>query len=439
LADANQDLDRATGDERSQIQSELAAHEAAMKKYDRQQGSDGQIAVLSAARYATLAGRLTAWNRQQSRLRLIEQAAQQALADARRFTDRHNALESQAKANAQNATDNAQDRTARLAGLKDRGAESQLLSIYDDRIQTEKRLAAVYQKWAAQVRLQHRILLHLMLQSLAWIFAILIGMVLGDGLVRRLMEYPVLDRRQRHTLRAVFELAIQVLGILCILFVIFGAPRQTPTILGLVTAAITIALQDFVVAFFGWFRLMGKRGIRVGDTVEINGVGGEVTEIGLMSTTLLETGPLAARGFPTGRRITFMNSFAIRGQYFNFSTTGQWMIDQFEVIIPASDQTHVLVEEILHAVEEETAANVGLAEQEWKRASYGDRLKELRASPSVNLRPSGGNFDVEVRYVTRAAEREETRNCLYRRVIDLLHRPDAETARGASPAATAGS
>jgi small-conductance mechanosensitive channel len=436
LADASQDLDRAAGDERSQIQSELAAHEATMKKYDRQQGSDGQVAVLSAARYGTLAGRLKAWNRQQSRLQLIQQAAQQALADAQRFTDRHNALESKANANAQSAAANAQDRTARLAGIKDRSAERQLLSIYDDRIQTEQRLAAVYQKWAAQVQLQHRILLHLMLQSLAWIFAILIGMVLGDGLVRRVMEYPVLDKRQRHTLRAVFELAIQALGILCILFVIFGAPQQTSTILGLATAAITIALQDFVVAFFGWFRLMGKRGMRVGDTVEINGVGGEVIEIGLMSTTLLETGPLAARGFPTGRRITFMNSFAIRGQYFNFSTTGQWMIDQFEVTIPASDRTHVLVEEILHAVENETAENVGLAEQEWKRASHGDRLKELRASPSVNLRPSGGNFDVEVRYVTRAADREETRNSLYRRVIDLLHRPDAETATDGAPSTT---
>jgi small-conductance mechanosensitive channel len=195
--------------------------------------------------------------------------------------------------------------------------------------------------------------------------------------------------------------------------------------LGLATAALTIALQDFVIAFFGWFVLMGKRGMRVGDTVEINGVGGEVTEIGLMSTTLLETGPLSTRGYPTGRRITFTNSFAIRGQYFNFSTAGQWMLDQFEVTIPAGDQAHVLVEEILKAVEEETAENALLAEQEWKRATRDDRLKEMRAQPSVNLRPSGpSNFEIAVRYVTRAAEREETRNRLYRRVIEILRRSD---------------
>jgi len=428
LTDASDDLERATGDQRSQIQSELAAHEAAMKKYDSQQDSDGQIAVLSAARYTTLAGRLGAWNRQRSRLKLIQQAEQQALADVRQFTDRHNTLESQANTGSPAPGAANQNQAAHLADIKDRSAERQLLNIYDDRIQTEQRLATVYQKWGTQVQLQHRILMHLMLQPVIWILVILIGMVCGDGVVRRVTEYHALDHRQRHTLRAVLALGVQVLGILCILFVIFGAPRQTSTILGLTTAALTIALQDFVVAFFGWFVLMSKRGMRVGDTVEINGVGGEVIDIGLMSTTLLETGPLASRGFPTGRRITFMNSFAIRGQYFNFSTTGQWMLDQFEVTVPVSDQTHVLVEEILHAVEEETAKDAKLAEQEWKRSTRAEGLKELRASPSVNIRPSGSNFDVEVRYVTRATEREGTRNRLYLRVIDLLHRPESAAA-----------
>jgi small-conductance mechanosensitive channel len=89
-----------------------------------------------------------------------------------------------------------------------------------------------------------------------------------------------------------------VVGWLLILLVVFGLPQQMPTILGLATAGITIVLQDFILAFFGWFVLMGKNGIRVGDRVEINGVGGEVAEIGLMNTTLLETGKLLTTDFP---------------------------------------------------------------------------------------------------------------------------------------------
>lgn len=437
LADANDDLDRATGDERSQVQAELTSHEADMKKYDSQQGSDGQIAVLAVGRYGTLAGRLGAWKRQSTRIQLLQTAQQQALADVRKLTDKHNALEAETNSKTKAGTGSIDNRVAKLAAIKDLSTERQLLGIYDDRIQTEQRIAEVYGKWARQVQLQHRILLHLILGSVAWLIVILICMALGHTVVARVMEYPKIDSRHRHTLRAVLELAIQILGILCILYVLFGAPQQTSTILGLTTAALTIALQDFVVAFFGWFVLMGSRGMRIGDIVEINGVGGEVTEIGLMSTTLLETGPLSERGYPTGRRITFMNSFAIRGQFFNFSTAGQWMLDHFNVSIPASDETHIVVEKILKSVEAETASDAHQAELEWRRSSKNERLRHLSAAPSVNLRPAGDNFDVEVRYVTRAADRIESRNSLYRRVIDLLHRPAAPIETVDAPASDA--
>lgn len=432
LADAQQDLARASGDKRAQIQGELNAHEASMRKYDEESRGDGQIAVLSAAHYGTLAARVRAWGNQRSRYELIQQARAQSLADVQRLTAQHNALE--AEANANNSDQGAsQDRNATLASLRDRASRRQLLSIYDDRIQTEQQLAGVYEKWSAQVLLQHRILLHLILQTAALIVVILIGMILGDALVRRLMSRPRLDRRQAQTLRMVLELTVQVVGALLILMIVFGTPHETPTILGLATAALTIALQDFIIAFLGWFVLVGKRGIRVGDWVEINGVGGEVTEVGLMRTTLLETGNLAAGGYPTGRRITFMNSFAIRGTYFNFSTAGQWMWDEFTVSLPATFDTQTTVERVLQTVNEETRESASIAEQEWKRGTRGEGLSNFRTDPAVNLRPSGAGVDIEIRYVTRAWERVETRNRLYRHILDLLHQPlpeaHAEAAR----------
>jgi small-conductance mechanosensitive channel len=199
------------------------------------------------------------------------------------------------------------------------------------------------------------------------------------------------------------------------------------TVLGLTTAGLTIALQDFILAFFGWFALMGKNGIRVGDWVEINGVGGEVTEIGLMSTTLLETGDLADRGHPTGRRITFLNSFAIRGKYFNFSTAGQWMWDEITVSIPETGDTQKIVEQIRKAVEKETEESAGVAEHEWKRGARGDGLSRFSAAPVLNLRPSGSGVELLIRYVTRASERFGMRNRLYQDVIELMHKESTET------------
>ncbi|MGA8729403.1 MAG: mechanosensitive ion channel domain-containing protein [Terracidiphilus sp.] len=421
LADAQRDLDRASGDQSAQIQEELAAHEASMRQYDSQSHGDGQVAVVSAQQRGTLAKRLSAWFSQRDRYQSIQQALQQSQENVRLLTAEHNALEAKANANTAAASGGTTDRAARLANIKARSVERQILSIYDDRIQTEQQLATVYGKWSTQVLLQHRIVLHMILQSLSLIVFILICMLIGDQVVRRLMDNPSLDRRQLHTLRSVVELAIQVVGAVLILLVIFGTPQETPTILGLATAALTIALQDFIIAFLGWFILVGNNGIHVGDWVEINGVGGEVTEVGLFSTKLLETGNLADKGLPTGRRIAFMNSFAIRGQYFNFTTAGQWTWDEISVNIPATDDIHTMVERIHEAVVKETEENSRIAEQEWKRGTRGASMSQFNATPVVNLRPSASGIEVQVRYVARASERFDLRNRLYQDVVDLLH------------------
>jgi small-conductance mechanosensitive channel len=422
LADTQQELDRASGDDRAQIQSELAGHEASMSKYDSEAHNPGEVAVLSARRHGTLAGRMKAWYSQLDRNKLIQQAARQTQSDLARLTAEHDALETKANASTAAQGGDTQDRATRLASIIVRTEQRQLLAICNDRIQTEQQLAAVYGKWSAQVLLQHRTLLHLILQSLALIAFILICIVLCDALVRWLTANPARDRRQMQTLRSVAQLSIQVVGGLLILLVVFGWPQQISMVLGLTTAGLTIAMQDFILAFFGWFALMGKNGIRVGDWVEINGVGGEVIEIGLMSTTLLETGDSADRGHPTGRRITFLNSFAIRGQYFNFSTAGQWMWDEITVSISQPCDTQEMVELIRKAVEEETKESASVAEQEWKRGERGDGLSRFSAAPAVNLRPSSSGIDLYVRYVTRASERFGVRNRLYQRVIDLLHK-----------------
>ncbi|MGA2889438.1 MAG: mechanosensitive ion channel domain-containing protein [Terracidiphilus sp.] len=421
LADAQRELERVSGDNSSNIKQELATHEAAMRQYDSNSDGDGQVAILSAIQHRTLAMRITSWFNQRDRYKLIEQALQQTQSDIGTLTNEHNALEVKANAHQSAAPTGGMDHATWLAIVKDQSAERQMLGIYVDRIQTEQQLASVYGKWSAQVLLQHRIVFHLILQSMAWIFLIAIGMVLGDTLVHRATALPALDRRQSQTLRRVLELSVQFLGLVLILLIIFGTPQQTPTILGLATAAITIALQDFILAFLGWFVLVGKNGIHVGDSVEINGVSGEVTEVGLFSTTMLETGKTADTGHLTGRRITFINSFAIRGQYFNFSSAGQWMWDEISVSVPATKDIHAMAEKIHKAVLEDTEENARAAKEELERGARGESLRSLSTTSVLSLRPSSTGIEIEVRYITRASERTELRNRLYQHLIELLN------------------
>ena len=173
---------------------------------------------------------------------------------------------------------------------------------------------------------------------------------------------------------------------------LIGLPGQFGTMLGLAGAGLTVALKDFIVAFIGWFVLMGKNGIRVGDWVEINGVSGEVMELSMFHTVLLETGNWTDAGHPTGRRVTFTNSYAIEGHYFNFSTTGQWLWDELTVVVPGGRDPQPVVNAIQKEVTEATADARTRPSRSgsWPRAASAARRS--RPSPASRCaRPSAAS------------------------------------------------
>jgi len=223
------------------------------------------------------------------------------------------------------------------------------------------------------------------------------------------------------TLRTVTRVSIQVLAVLLILLVILGPPSQLGTFLGLAGAGLTVALKDFIVGFLGWFVLMGKNGIRLGDWVEINGVTGEVVELGMFHTVLLETGNWTDSGHPTGRRVTFTNSFSIEGHYFNFSTSGQWLWDELQVVLPAGRDPYPVVDAIQKIVLEATAETAKQAEKEWQAVARSrDTAHTLTAAPAINVKPVVGGVEIAVRYITRANERYQLRAKLNQAAVDLL-------------------
>jgi len=420
LDDFIEDLARESGDQRVKIQQELAAREAAMKKYDDNVSKDeGQTAVTSAEQYRTLAQQISAWWSHRNRRQLLAQAEQLAAADVAALTSDQERMKAEAGTNASAATASLPS-AERVERLQQLAAQQNILSILNDRLGAQQQLVALYKRWGKQVEIQDKIVIHLILQSLAIIAAICVLTILAGWSLQIALERVFRDRRQKQTLKTVLNLGTQLVGLLLVLLVIFGVPRQMPTILGLATAGLTLVFQDFILAFCGWFVLMGPNGIRIHDWVEIDGVGGEVVELGLFRTWLLETGNWTANGHPTGRRVSFLNGYAIRGKYFNFSTVGQWMWDEIKVNIPQATSIHPLIEEIYEASVKATEADAKMAQEEWKRVTHEEGSPQFSAMPSVNLRPAGSGVDIVVRYITRAGVRVGTRNHLFKMIVDLM-------------------
>jgi len=319
------------------------------------------------------------------------------------------------------AAQKSQDETsALLKKTQDLANNQKILSAYDKRIETKKELAAVYAQLITLVAAHQRSVVHRGLIGVAIILGIALIALFFSSWMDSLVKKLPMDRRQTESLRTVARVSLQILAIFLILLVFFGPPGQLGTFLGLAGAGLTVALKDFIVGFIGWFVLMGKNGMRLGDWVEINGVTGEVVEIGPFHTVLLETGNWTDSGHPTGRRVTFTNSFAIEGHYFNFSTTGQWLWDQIQVVLPIDKDPYPLVDALRQKVGEATRETVRQAEEEWRGAITSRELSGLSAEPAISVRPIAGGIEVDVRYVTRANERYAMRSKLNQAAVELL-------------------
>ncbi len=436
--DASEDLEQAGGDPESKIKRLQEQHEA---------GDHNPPAVGSAVnpheqdyKARTLLAAARAWLALREKNAQLESAIDETRTKQQRLNQRHETLDARVKQEAQDrATAKQQAKqftnTARTASSEESKSASKAaldslrqfthdqknLADLGRRIQDEQDLADIYTNWVGLVEIRQRAALHSMIESLLWILLALIAVYVANRIIERLFTGMTAENKRVDTLRAVVKFAAQAVGALVILFIIFGMPTQTTTVLGLAGAGLTVAMKDFIVAFFGWFILMGRNGIRVGDWVEINGVGGEVVEVGLLKTVLLETGNWTDSSHPTGRRVSFVNSFAIEGHFFNFTTSGQWMWDELNVLIPAGQDPYPVIDGLQRLVEQETSKNAGKAEAEWQETTTKYRAKTLSALPGINVQPTAAGIEVRVRYITRAYERHEARKRLYEAVVGMMH------------------
>jgi len=445
LDDAKEDFARAGGNLADRIQALKKEHE------ETTHGSESVISTSAPPPdQPGLLHRVQQWTGLRAVKRQVQDAKDKSEQAAASLQAQHNALENKIGEEQQKSPDlarhtkrridaaagndtpvpqrTAEEAAALLKTTQQIASDQKLMAMFDKRVEAHKELSAVYEQWIQLLTDREWAVVHRGVVGVLIILGISLVALFFSTWMNSLVSRLSMDRRQIQSLHTVTRVSLQVVALLLILLVMFGPPGQLGTFLGLAGAGLTVALKDFIVGFIGWFVLMGKNGIRLGDWVEINGVTGEVVEIGPFHTVLLETGNWTDSGHPTGRRVTFTNSFAIEGHYFNFSTTGQWLWDELSVVLPTGKDPYPIVEAIRKKVEEETKENGLQAEQEWRRATNSREMSGFSATPA-GRRGSGHPLHcARARAVCVAREAEPGGRPIAGRRGRKLARPEIATA-----------
>ena len=254
-------------------------------------------------------------------------------------------------------------------------------------------------------------------------FVLLIGYALMFFVIS-IINSRVSDIKARHMIRKNFIYFVS-LSIIVIVFFIWIQNLESITIfLGVASAGLALALQEVIMSIAGWLLILFRRPFSVGDRIEINGVKGDVIDIRLFQTSLLEIGNWVNADQSTGRIVNIPNSFVFKSQNYNYSRGFEFIWNEIPILLTFESDWKRGREIIMaHARKHAEGLEDGVRRKiDAMRNRYMIYYGKLTPIVYVNIKDSG--VELTLRYLTEAKKRRSTQDQLCQAILDDIYKEE---------------
>lgn len=246
---------------------------------------------------------------------------------------------------------------------------------------------------------------------------------------RRHADIHVEDVVRRHTMRKWIGYAYIAVLVLVGFGLFSSSLARLGTILALLLAGLAVALQDVLKSVVAWLYISSRSGVRVGDRVEVNGVTGDVIDVGVLKTSLLEVGNLVYGLQSTGRVVTVPNYSLLASNVFSDTTTNPFVWQEIRVVVTFESDWQ-RADAILREIAEAHHARIADELERGFRAMeqrYAFRAGKL--TPIVYVSIGAYGIDLTMRFLTHSQRRRASVDMVSRRVLQALEQdPSVELA-----------
>jgi small-conductance mechanosensitive channel len=211
---------------------------------------------------------------------------------------------------------------------------------------------------------------------------------------------PPIDAQAQYNRRKIGRTIFAAVYTIAFFPIIFSSLNFLPTILGLAAAGIVISLKEVWLNVVGWFVILGSNGFKVGDRIEIEGIMGDVVNIGLGKFTLVEVCHEAGFEQSTNRLIHFPNHHVILHKFFVVSEKMDFIWDEFQFQTSLNspwEKIETICIDILH---NELILAPEIIEQKLKELSKNYLLRLGKRTPIVYTTLHRGRIVFSLRYLT---------------------------------------
>jgi small-conductance mechanosensitive channel len=214
------------------------------------------------------------------------------------------------------------------------------------------------------------------------VIGLIIIRILVSLLIRSLGRY-VKDSQTRYRTRKIVTF-VGYLVVILFLGLVFKDRLGGLTIaFGVAGAGIAFALQEVIVSLAGWVAIVFGSFFATGDRIQLGGIEGDVIDIGVIRTTLMEVGEWVKADLYTGRIVRVANSFVFKEPVFNYSADFPSLWDEITVPVTYTSDYRLareILEKIIHEVIDEYSA---YAKRSWKTVVKKYMIEEAMIDPVV--------------------------------------------------------
>lgn len=255
--------------------------------------------------------------------------------------------------------------------------------------------------------------------------ALIVVAVLSLTEIGRRIALHTFDEQERQY-RASKWLGRVLWGLAIMLIVALWSPSATNliTVLTIIGAGLAVALRDILLSFVGWIHLSLHPPYRQSDRIEVNGVRGDVVDIGLLQTTLLEVGEWVGAHQSTGRLLHVPNAWIYQHGVKNYTEGFPYLWLEQSIVVTFDSDWKTARDLILQTAEEELP-NIEREARKQLRQMTSEYLVQLNVlTPYVYVSVAEHGVKLTLRHLTPARGRRGIRHDLAIEVLDQFQAHD---------------
>ncbi len=299
------------------------------------------------------------------------------------------------------------------AGLMPLGKQAILLNLYKRTLTS----------WREGVRNDYNDKMQSLLIRLG-ILVMIVALVFAAGEAwRRTIFRYIHEPRRRYQFLLLRKIMIWIAVVTIVAFTFASQLGSVATFAGLLTAGVAVALQSVILSVAGYFFLMGKYGIRVGDRVQIGGVTGEVVDVGLVRFHLLELSSGGTDAQPSGRVVAFSNSvvFQPTSGVFKRIPGASFVWHEINLTFSHDNNYRTIQERITSAVDHVLKDHHEEMDRQRRHMEQTlNSISEIELRPKTYLRFTPSGIEVTVRFPVDLKSAADIDDCMMRELYATI-------------------